>query len=192
MHRNRVQRAFSAGGVIFRASSAAPVGSGAKFAEDAVFQPAEIEVVLVGRSHSGIWALPKGTPDQGETIEQVALREVREETGLETRILASIGSAHYSFIHNNIRYKKEVRYFLMEPLGGDTSLHDAEYDEVRWFPLPEAHQRLSYESDSQILHRAEDLIRRKRRKRPPSPRHPSPQPPSSRRPRSRRPKAKRP
>ena len=174
MHRNRVQRAFSAGGVIFRVGSAAPVGPGAKPADSAPAQPVEIEVVLVGRSHSGIWALPKGTPDKGETIGQVALREVREETGLETRILASIGSAHYSFIHNTIRYEKEVRYFLMEPVGGDLSLHDAEYDEVRWFPLPEAYQCLTYESDSQILRRAEDLIRRKR-------------PPYSRRPKAKRP-----
>jgi 8-oxo-dGTP pyrophosphatase MutT (NUDIX family) len=164
------------------------VSSGAAYAEYAVLEPSEIEVVLVGRSHSGIWALPKGTPDKGETIEQVARREVREETGLETRILASIGSAHYSFFHDNVRYKKEVRYFLMEPIGGDLSLHDAEYDEVRWFPFPEAHQRLSYESDSQILYRAEDLIRRKRRKRPW--RHPSGRP-RSRHPRSQHPTANR-
>ncbi len=113
----------------------------------------------MGRRPSGIWALPKGTPRKGETVEQVALREVNEETGLKTCILANIGSIHYSFVRSNLRYEKEVRYFLMEPIGGDTSLHDAEYDEVRWFPLAEAYQRLTYESDSQILHQAEAIIR---------------------------------
>lgn len=116
--------------------------------------------MLVGRSPSGIWALPKGTPRKGETVEQVASREVQEETGLQTRILGNIGSIHYSFVRNNLRYDKEVRYFLMEPVGGDISLHDTEYDEVRWFPLNEAYQRLTYESDSHILRQAEALIRK--------------------------------
>ncbi len=172
MQRKRVQRAFSAGGVIFRTGPPAPVGSGPQQADFSEGGPPEIEVVLVGRSHSGIWALPKGTPQKGEKVAQVALREVREETGLQTRILASLGSVHYSFIRNTIRYEKEVRYFLMEPTGGDISLHDAEYDEVRWFPLPEAYQRLTYETDSQIVRRAEDLIRRRRFPRSSRPRRP--------------------
>ena len=114
----------------------------------------------MGRSPSGIWALPKGTPRKGESVEQVALREVQEETGLQTRILKNIGSIHYSFVRSNLRYEKEVRYFLMEPVGGDISLHDTEYDDVRWFPLSEAFQRLTYESDSHILRQAEALIRK--------------------------------
>ena len=94
-------------------------------------------------------------------MEQVALREVNEETGLQTCILANIGSVHYSFARHNMRYEKEVRYFLMEPIGGDISLHDHEYDEVRWFPISEAHQRLTYESDSHILRQAETLIQKR-------------------------------
>ncbi len=166
MQRNRTQRVFSAGGVVFRQrpptlsdQAAQEAGSTAQHAGEP--KTGEIEVVLVGRSPSGIWALPKGTPRKGETVEQVALREVHEETGLKTRILASIGSIHYSFVRSTMRYEKEVRYFLMEPIGGDISLHDAEYDEVRWFPLDEAYQRLTYESDSHILRQAEALIRRR-------------------------------
>jgi 8-oxo-dGTP pyrophosphatase MutT (NUDIX family) len=163
---NRVRRAFSAGGVIFRVGSTVPAGSDAQPSGSAEGSSSEIEVVLVGRSHSGIWALPKGTPQKGESARQAALREVREETGLQIRIVASLGSAHYSFIRSTIRYDKEVRYFFMEPIGGDLSLHDAEYDEVRWFPLSEAYQRLTYETDSQIVQRAEDLIQRRRSNRP--------------------------
>jgi 8-oxo-dGTP pyrophosphatase MutT (NUDIX family) len=161
MQRNRSQRAFSAGGVIFRQGHAAPPDTGAQTTPVAEARTDEIEVVLVGRSPAGIWALPKGTPRKGESVEQVALREVNEETGLKTRILANIGSIHYSFVRNNMRYEKEVRYFLMEQIGGDTSLHDHEYDEVRWFPLSEAHQRLTYESDNHILRQAEALIRQR-------------------------------
>ncbi|HEY7347440.1 MAG TPA: NUDIX hydrolase [Ktedonobacterales bacterium] len=161
MQRNRSQRAFSAGGVIFRQGHTALPDPGAQKASAVDTRTDEIEVVLVGRSPSGIWALPKGTPRKGETVEQVALREVNEETGLQTRILANIGSIHYSFVRNTMRYEKEVRYFLMEPVGGDISLHDHEYDEVRWFPLAEAYQRLTYESDSHILRQAEGLVRKR-------------------------------
>jgi 8-oxo-dGTP pyrophosphatase MutT (NUDIX family) len=161
MQRNRSQRAFSAGGVIFRQGHAALPDPSAEPTVASETRTGEIEVVLVGRSPSGIWALPKGTPRKGETVEQVALREVNEETGLQTRILANIGSIHYSFMRQNLRYEKEVRYFLMEPVGGDISLHDHEYDEVRWFPLNEAYQCLTYESDSHILRQAETLIRQR-------------------------------
>src|SRR5579871_5969327 len=161
MQRNRSQRAFSAGGVIFRQGHAALPTPSAEPTAVSDVTTGEVEVVLVGRSPSGIWALPKGTPRKGETVEQVALREVNEETGLKTRILGSIGSIHYSFVRNNLRYEKDVRYFLMEPTGGNLSLHDAEYDEVRWFPLREAYQHLTYESDNHILQQAEALIQRR-------------------------------
>jgi len=119
-----------------------------------------VEVVLVGRSHSGMWALPKGTPESGETFEQVAGREVQEETGLQVRLIAYIGSISYSFIHDKIRFQKQVRHFLFEAIGGDTSLHDAEYDRVEWFSIPEALRRLTYQNEVNILSQAEDIINR--------------------------------
>ena len=119
-----------------------------------------VEVVLVGRSHSGIWALPKGTPESGETFEQVAVREVQEETGLEVRLIAYIGNISYSFIHDRIRFQKQVRHFLFEAIGGDTSLHDAEYDQIEWFSIPEALRRLTYQNEVNILSQAEDILNR--------------------------------
>ena len=119
-----------------------------------------VEVVLVGRSYSGIWALPKGTPESGETFEQVAVREVQEETGLEVRLIAYIGNISYSFIHDRIRFQKQVRHFLFEAIGGDTSLHDAEYDQVEWFSIPEALRRLTYQNEVNILSQAEDILNR--------------------------------
>ena len=119
-----------------------------------------VEVALVGRSHSGMWALPKGTPESGETLEQVAVREVQEETGLEVRMIAYIGNVSYSFVHDKIRFQKQVRHFLFEAIGGDTSLHDAEYDRVEWFTIPEALRRLTYQNEVNILSQAEDILNR--------------------------------
>lgn len=119
-----------------------------------------IEVVLVGRPRDNNWTLPKGTPGQGESQEETALREVCEETGLTVRILEEIGSIHYWFSRRGVRYKKEVLHYLMEATGGDLSLHDHEYDEARWFPLAEATQRLAHENEIEIVRRAEELIQR--------------------------------
>ncbi len=119
-----------------------------------------VEIALVGRSHSGIWTLPKGTPQAGETVEQVAVREVQEETGLIVRLISYIGSISYSFVRNQIRYQKQVRHFLLEAIGGDTSLHDLEYDRVEWFLLAEACRRLTYQNEVNILYHADDMLQR--------------------------------
>ncbi|HEY7419994.1 MAG TPA: NUDIX domain-containing protein, partial [Ktedonobacteraceae bacterium] len=118
MERYRTLRAYSAGGVVFRL---APIHSSEEQLlirrhdqEHEVlnvrpFVPgmataSTMEVALVGRSHSGLWVLPKGTPQPGETIEQVAVREVQEETGLLVQLIGYIGSVSYSFIRDHIRY----------------------------------------------------------------------------------------
>jgi 8-oxo-dGTP pyrophosphatase MutT (NUDIX family) len=119
-----------------------------------------VEVALVGRSQPGIWALPKGTPQAGETIEQVAVREVQEETGLLVRLIGYVGSISYSFVREQVRYYKQVRHFLFEAIGGDMALHDHEYDLVEWFPLPEACRRLTYQNEINILYQAEDVLQR--------------------------------
>lgn len=117
-----------------------------------------VEVALVGRSHLGIWTLPKGTPQEGETIEQVAVREVQEETGLQVQLITYVGSISYAFVRDQVRYYKQVRHFLFEAIGGDIALHDHEYDLVQWFPLPEASRRLTYQNETSILYQAEDIL----------------------------------
>ena len=162
MERYQTIRAFSAGGVVFRlisGDSNEKNGTSDQW-RNARYNTMSVEVALVGRSHSGMWALPKGTPETGETLEQVAVREVQEETGLEVRLIAYIGNISYSFIHDNIRFQKQVRHFLFEAIGGDTSLHDAEYDRVEWFSIPEALRRLTYQNEVNILSQAEDILNR--------------------------------
>ena len=132
----RQRRATAAGGVVLRTGE-----HGA-------------EVALLGRRNDGSWVFPKGTPTPGESLEQTALREVREETGLDVRILRPIGEMTYSFAAAGERVHKVVHFFLMEPTGGDPSLHDAEYDEVRWVAVPEARRMLTFDTYRAVLDRA--------------------------------------
>jgi len=112
------------------------------------------EVALLGRVNDGSWVLPKGTPTSGESLEETALREVREETGLDVRIIRPLGEMTYSFAASGERVHKVVHFFLMEAAGGDPSLHDAEYDEVRWVSVPDARRMLSFDTYRDVLDRA--------------------------------------
>jgi 8-oxo-dGTP pyrophosphatase MutT (NUDIX family) len=148
--RSRVVSAFSAGGVVYRQAQ--------KSANGASAPGSDYEVALVGRIKHDLWALPKGTPRAGETPEATALREVREETGLLTRIVAEIGRIEYTFSRKGVRYHKEVLHFLMEAVGGDITDHDEEYDRVEWVPLDEAIQRLTHENEAEMVRRARNLL----------------------------------
>lgn len=162
MPRIRIVRAFSAGGVLFRrapASSDAPPALGDSAPTNGI-SPVLVEVALVGRASDDFWVLPKGTPQANETTEQVALREVAEETGVIGRIVGEIGSVHYWFSRRGVRYNKEVFYYLMEAVSGDVALHDHEYDDARWFPLAEAPERLAYANEADIVRHARDDIAR--------------------------------
>ncbi len=157
MSRTRVVRAFSAGGVVFRRAADAEPLQDTGAGTDPL---AGVEIALVGRPQLDIWVLPKGTPHPGESVEDSALREVREETGLITQIVNKAGSIHYTFSRDGTRFNKEVFHYVLEATGGDVSLHDAEYEEARWFPLAEAHRRLTFRNEVDLLERAEPLIAR--------------------------------
>jgi len=100
------------------------------------------------------WTLPKGTPHQGETTEETALREVTEETGLRCRITGRLDSIEYDFSQSGRRIHKTVHYFLMEPVGGDLGDHDHEFDEVRWIRFDEARTILTFESERALVAQA--------------------------------------
>jgi 8-oxo-dGTP pyrophosphatase MutT (NUDIX family) len=142
MSKRIVTYAFSAGGVVFRQTTSSGV----------------IEIALVGRGRERIWTLPKGTPASGETREMTALREVREETGLDVRIIGEVGDIEYFFTRKGRLVNKRVFHYLMIAIGGNVEAHDHEYDEARWFPLEEALQNLAYENEKNIVRQAEPLI----------------------------------
>jgi 8-oxo-dGTP pyrophosphatase MutT (NUDIX family) len=124
----------------------------------------QIELVLCGRDNPTRWSLAKGTPDPGESIEETALREVREETGLEVQIQEPIQSIDYWFAdrERDVRYHKTVHFYLMVSTGGDTDQHDPEFDVVRWFPSDEALKTLTYGNETEVLRRALELISERR------------------------------
>ncbi len=106
------------------------------------------------------WSLAKGTPDPGETLEETALREVREETGLEVEIDSPLGAIDYWFVGRepDVRFHKTVHFYLMVSVGGDVDLHDPEFDVVRWFASDEALESLAYANEVDVMRRALDLI----------------------------------
>lgn len=137
--------AVAAGGVIYRWGE-----SGA-------------EIVLVARRREQLWALPKGTPEDSETIEETALREVREETGLQTSIIETLGTVRYTFTsRSGERVDKTVHHFLLEPTGGRFDDHDDEFDHVGWYNIHEAQRRLTHRNQLHILERADELIANRR------------------------------
>ena len=119
-----------------------------------------METVLCGRSEPVRWSLAKGTPDPGETLEETALREVREETGLEVQLDSSLGSIEYWFSDrgSEVRYHKTVHFYLMVPVGGDTAQHDPEFDVVQWFQVDEALEAMAYNNEADVLRRALAVI----------------------------------
>ncbi len=139
----RSEAAESAGGVVYRRGERG------------------IEVLLCGRMRERLWALAKGTPVAGETLEQTALREVSEETGIGVAIEAPLGSIAYQFARpdQGVRYDKTVHHWLMRPDGsGHLGAHDAEYDRVAWFPAAEALHLMTHHNEVSILRRALDVL----------------------------------
>jgi 8-oxo-dGTP pyrophosphatase MutT (NUDIX family) len=113
-----------------------------------------VEILLVHRRRPVLWALPKGTPDSGETLEETALRETREETGIEVEIEASLGSISYFFVRESTRFHKTVHFYLMRPVGGGIDDHDHEFDEVRWAPVDEALVLMTHATEREVVDRA--------------------------------------
>jgi 8-oxo-dGTP pyrophosphatase MutT (NUDIX family) len=106
------------------------------------------------------WTLPKGTPQHGESREATAVREVTEESGLEVRIVRPLPSIEYTFVQHGTRIHKTVYYFLMEPVGGDLSQHDHEFEQVRWISFDEAPVLLTFETERALVARAAELVTR--------------------------------
>jgi 8-oxo-dGTP diphosphatase len=103
-------------------------------------------IAVVHRPRYDDWSLPKGKLDPGETWEEAALREVREETGLECELGEELSSAHY---HDRKGRSKLVRYWLMDPVGGEFAPND-EVDELRWLTPAEASALLTYPRDKEL------------------------------------------
>ncbi|MDQ5824781.1 MAG: NUDIX hydrolase [Chloroflexota bacterium] len=131
---------FSAGGVVYRR-----VGD-------------TYEVVAVHRNRHTDWSLPKGHIEKGETQEQAALREVKEETGLDARIVAALGEVVYFYRRPKGLTRKVVYHFLMEHTGGEFGPPNWEVDQARWIDIDQAHTLFTYKNDLGIVQKAKEKL----------------------------------
>ena len=139
---------FSAGGVVFKKNEG------------------ETLILLSQHSQHHGWVFPKGFIDEGETKDQAALREVKEEVGAEGRIIRALNPVTYWYVlegdpsagSGQEKVRKTVYYFIMEYAGGDITKHDHEMEKVEWLPKGKVEERLTYDSDKIVWREAKELI----------------------------------
>ena len=138
------ERQISAGGVIFRRTGGM------------------VEIALISTKGGKVWGLPKGAAEKGENLARTAHREVREETGLEGRIIEKLGHIEYFFTFKDVqgtkRIFKIVYFFLMEYTSGRVEDHDYEVDECRWVPIDEAAGLMRFKDEKDMIEKAKLMI----------------------------------
>jgi 8-oxo-dGTP pyrophosphatase MutT (NUDIX family) len=141
---------ISAGGVAFR------------------WKNSERELVVVSVKPKLRWQLPKGLVDPGESPEITAVREVKEEGGVETERLGLIETIEYWYrsLKNGkpVRFHKFVHFYLLEFRSGDVSNHDHEVEEARWVSFEEAIEMLEFKSEREVVEKAREMIEARGRK----------------------------
>jgi 8-oxo-dGTP pyrophosphatase MutT (NUDIX family) len=120
------------------------------------------EIALISVGAEKRWQLPKGTVDAGETPEITALREVREEAGIDTELVKPIEKIEYWYVSKErgqpVRYHKFVHFFLLRYCSGDPKDHDHEVNDARWVEIGKALDQLTFESERKVVERAKEMI----------------------------------
>jgi len=123
----------------------------------------EIVVIVPTRRASDgsrVLALPKGHPDGSESPAQAALREVREEAGVEAEVVDSLGEVRYWYQRDGRRIAKVVEFFRLRYISGDVDDHDHEVEHARWLSASEAAETLTYAGERDMVREA--LLRMQR------------------------------
>ncbi len=140
---------ISAGGVAFRRNDS------------------KLEIAIVCVKPKQRWQLPKGIVDPGESPEVTAVREVREEAGVETERLALVETIEYWYqsVKNEkpVRYHKFVHFYLLKYRSGDVANHDHEVEEARWVSFEEALEMLEFKSERDVVEKAQEMIEARER-----------------------------
>jgi len=122
------------------------------------------ETALISVGEPPRWQLPKGLVDPGESPETTAIREVREEAGLEAEIIEKLKLVEYWYqatvAGRRVRIHKFVHFFLMKYLSGDVGGHDNEVNEARWMELGLAIETIAFKSERAVLEQAASYIDR--------------------------------
>jgi len=125
-----------------------------------VIDPSGALGLLIGRHDKRgrtLWSLPKGHIESGETPEEAAIREVAEETGIESAITRSLGVIDFWFMAEGKRIHKTVHHYLFRMTGGTLAPQQNEVDEFAWFPLVEVSKRLAYSDERKLIASFGDL-----------------------------------
>lgn len=127
------EREFSAGGVVVRDRSC-------------------IVIVPTRRAADGsaVLALPKGHPEPGESAADAALREVREETGVQATLVAKLGDVRYFYMREGRRIAKVVSFFVLDYVAGELDEHDHEVERAEWMELERAARELTYRGEREM------------------------------------------
>jgi 8-oxo-dGTP pyrophosphatase MutT (NUDIX family) len=135
---------ISAGGVAFRWGDSGP------------------ELAIISVKPKLRWQLPKGIVDEGESPQVAAVREVREEAGVDANLIKLIETIEYWYrtvkYGKPIRYHKFVHFYLMEYQNGDVANHDHEVEEARWVSFDEALEMLDFKSEREVVKKARQMI----------------------------------
>ena len=141
-----MKREFSAGGVLIRTVAGRP----------------HLAAIRPQGKPAGTWVLPKGNLDDGEKPADAAVREVREETGIEGRIVEKLGDVKYVYTWDGERIFKVVSFFLLRAGRGRIGVIEeamrVEVAEARWLPLDEAPGLLAYGGEREIAAKARDRV----------------------------------
>ena len=131
-----MKREFSAGGIVFNSRG---------------------QVLLTKHSQNKHWSFPKGLIDPGQTTEEAALREVKEEGGVEAEIIGKVGYSKYVYMLKGEKIFKVVTYFLMKYVSGDIADHDWEVEEAGWYEPGDALEQLTFSQDKTLLKKALEI-----------------------------------
>jgi 8-oxo-dGTP diphosphatase len=126
------------------------------------WRDSEPQIAIVSMKPKLRWQLPKGIVDPGETPEITAVREVKEEAGIETKLLDLIETIEYWYRSTKygkpVRFHKFVHFYLLEYVSGDVSNHDHEVEEARWVSFEEAIEMLAFKGERDVVEKAREMI----------------------------------